>query len=744
MSNFRLLYPSYKNNLIIRLTNSIEIRRVGRIFLDVALSGVSFLIAMMLRLGLSAFEDGQVLLINLLIFLSVCAAVYLLTGLSLRSWRFVSMPDIFVMMRDIVIAVVIFMNLSFLIARLTAVPRSVPLITCFIMITMLGGMRVLYRCLVEGSLPFGFKYMLRAEPVRLLAYGANAETDAFFRALQAESARSYQAVGIIDDDQASRDRCIRGVKVLGGSRDLPRIVENFAKSSIKLETLVMPANGLPRSKLREIVDAAARAGLRAVRLPRAFDLLQKAGEAFAFEPIEVTDLLGREPVALRLDSIDTLIRGKSVVVTGGGGSIGSELCRHLLMRGPAKLVIIDHSEFNLFNIQRELAAADRDNVVHPILASVRDRGRIQAIFAEARADLVFHAAAYKHVPLVESNPVEGILTNVVGTSNVADAAAAVGVGAMIMVSTDKAVKPSSIMGLSKRVAEAYCQAIDLDCAEHGQRTRFLVVRFGNVLGSSGSVVPVFEQQIKNGGPVTVTDPAMTRYFMTIPEAVELVLQGSAYGSDQKAWLGAILVLDMGEPVSVLELAHRMISLAGFVPGKDIAIEFVGIRDGEKLHEELFDDNERLEITDIPGIRLARSQVESLPRMRQLRNRILRSSSSGDAQAMVALLRKFLSEDAHRAFADVAINLRDPEQAVERLRARNNQQDSRDATANGRQLNETNTPQLIRMRNGTAGRAAKYRHQRKLLVKGGAAASVSGVLKSSMITNLKIPPPKHAP
>jgi FlaA1/EpsC-like NDP-sugar epimerase len=234
------------------------------------------------------------------------------------------------------------------------------------------------------------------------------------------------------------------------------------------------------------------------------------------------------------------------------------------------------------------------------------------------------------------------------TFNVTDAAAAVGAAAMIMVSTDKAVKPSSTMGLSKRIAEPYCQAIDLDGAERGQRTRFLLVRFGNVLGSSRWVVPIFDEQIKKGGPVTVADPAMSRYFMTIPEAVELVLQGSAFGFERKAWLGAILVLDMGEPVPIVELARRMISLAGFVPEKDIAIEFVGIRDGEKLHEELFDDDERLEPTDIPGIRRARSHVESLPHMRHLRDRILLSDLSCDAQVIIAMLHEVLSKGSHEA------------------------------------------------------------------------------------------------
>jgi FlaA1/EpsC-like NDP-sugar epimerase len=610
---------------------------------------------MTLRLGSPDLTDTKIVA-DIAVFLAVSAAVFLATGLSLRSWRFASAPDIFVISRDALIVVATFMALSFTFTRLTTVPRSVPLITYFIMVTALGGMRVLYRCFEEGNLPFGLKGLLHPGAERLLVYGANAETDAFLRSLQSPRMRSYEAVGIIDDDPASRDRSIRGIKVLGGAADLPRIVDSFAEASIKLTSLVLPANALPRQKLREIVDASAAAGLRAVRLPHTCDLLQKANEAFSFEPIEVTDLLGREPVALRLESIDALIRGRSVVVTGGGGSIGSELCRQLLRREPAKLVILDHSEFHLFNIHRELTAGADHSVVQPVLASIRDKERIHAIFAEAQADLVFHAAAYKHVPLVESNPVEGILTNVVGTANVADAAAEVGAKAMIMVSTDKAVKPSSTMGLSKRIAEAYCQAIDLDCAGRSQGTRFMVVRFGNVLGSSGSVVPIFEQQIRKGGPVTVTDPGMTRYFMTIPEAVELLLQGSAFGCDSKAWLGTILVLDMGEPVPIIDLARRMISLAGLVPEKDIPIAFVGMRDGEKLHEQLFDDNEMLETTDVPGIRIARSQVKSLSQMRAIRDRILHLNSSGDAQAALAMLQDVLSENSQQLAARVDAGL----------------------------------------------------------------------------------------
>lgn len=626
---------------------SLGARRFGRILIDVLLSSLSFLIAEFLGEGGAAVLGKGALPADLVLFCCVCAVVYLNTGLHTVSWRFASVADFFVMARDVLIAATTFTALSVLLVGRDA--YSAPIIAVFIMITLMGGMRVLYRSLCEGGVRlWARKDALddagRGRPVNLLVYGATSETDGFLRSLKSTSAQAFKVVGIVDDDPSSRDRRVRGVKVLGAVANLPEILERMPSGMERPKQLVLPASGLPRQKLREIVDMTAASGLRAVRLPTACDLLQKANEAFAFEPVKVTDLLGREPVALQLETIGQLIHGKAVVVTGGGGSIGSELCRRLLKRNPAKLIIIDHSEYNLFQIERELAASDHAGVVQPILASVRDREKIEKIFREASVDLVFHAAAYKHVPLVESNPTEGLLTNMVGASYVADAAAAVGAAAMIMVSTDKAVKPSNTMGMSKRLAEAYCQSMDMHCSQAGRRTRFMVVRFGNVLGSSGSVVPIFEQQIKRGGPVTVTDKEMTRYFMTIPEAVELVLQGAAFGVDYKEWAGAILVLDMGDPVPIVDLARRMISLAGLVPDKDVKIEFTGIRSGEKLHEELFDDNETLETTDVPGIRLARSHVQELARMRELRDSLVALGPAGDAETMNAIIRSVIDGD----------------------------------------------------------------------------------------------------
>ena len=618
-------------------------RRFWRLAIDVFLACTSFALAMVFHLGASGVGSTTANLVSVILFGGICLACFLLTGFSFRSWRFVTIPDIVSIVRDIGIPVAVFLLITRLFTPFDHIPSAVPLIAFFIMIATLGGARVSYRGIVEGA----FSIAKKSPPegsVHILVYGATHETDAFLRALQSGAGPDFHVAGVIDDEPNRRDHKLRGVKVLGTLSQLKNVTERLAKASERPEFLVVPAGGLSSDRLREIVFAAAEAGLRTSRLPSARELLDKAGSAFAFEPVQVSDLLCREPVALDLDSIDAMIRGKSIVVTGGGGSIGSELCRHLLMRSPAKLVIVEHSEYNLFVIQQELAAFDDDGVVRTYLASVRDARQIQEIFTKEQVDLVFHAAAYKHVPLVEMNPLEGVLTNVVGTANVADAAVAVGAAAMILVSTDKAVKPANIMGLSKRVAEIYCQALDRHCMAKGKATRFIVVRFGNVLGSSGSVVPIFEDQIRRGGPVTITHPDMTRYFMTIPEAVELMLQGSAFGLTGLRWRGAILVLDMGLPVSITDLARRMIMLAGLIPDRDVAIKYVGLRPGEKLHEELFDDGELIEETGVCGIRLARSRALEFAQVYALREALLELTINDSAATIKELLKSFSSPE----------------------------------------------------------------------------------------------------
>src|SRR5262249_24182146 len=319
--------------------------------------------------------------------------------------------------------------------------------------------------------------------------------------------------------------------------------------------------------------------------------------------VAIEDLLGRPQAVLDRESMRRLIEGRRVLVTGAGGTIGAELVRQVAALGPPRLTLFDSSESQLYSIDREILEAHPDLPREALIGDVRDAARVDEAIATARPELVFHAAALKHVPIVEAHPIEGVLTNTIGTRNVAEACRANRVGAMVLISTDKAVNPGNVMGATKRVAEMICQALDLAEAAHPSGTRYVTVRFGNVLGSTGSVVPLFQHQLTRGGPLTVTHPEITRFFMTVREAVELVLQAAALAQEEEA-RGRIFVLDMGEPVRIVDLARQMIRLAGLKPDQDVRIEFIGLRPGEKLHEELFYGDEALAPTRIPSIRLA--------------------------------------------------------------------------------------------------------------------------------------------
>jgi O-antigen biosynthesis protein WbqV len=347
------------------------------------------------------------------------------------------------------------------------------------------------------------------------------------------------------------------------------------------------------------------------RLPRLTDFERNLDNPErALEPIALEDLLGRSQAVLDRDGMARLIRGRRILVTGAGGTIGSELARQIAALSPGRLILLDNGEFALYGIEMELRERFPELRPIPLLRDVRDRAQIDEVVAGEKPEIVFHAAALKHLPMVEANPIEGVLTNVVGSRNVAEAARAYGSSLVVMISTDKAVNPASVMGATKRLAESFCQALDLYEARrraplsHG--TRYVTVRFGNVLGSTGSVVPLFQRQLAAGGPLTVTNPEVTRFFMTVREAVELVLQASALSPEEQGAdaRGKIFVLDMGEPVKIVDLAHQMIRLAGLRPGRDVGIEFIGLRPGEKLHEELFHPAEPLIPTGNPAIRLA--------------------------------------------------------------------------------------------------------------------------------------------
>ncbi len=449
-----------------------------------------------------------------------------------------------------------------------------------------------------------------------------------------EGAQSpIKPVGILEFNRHQIGRVVRGVLILGSPSELDRIVAGLAAKGQRPEEVVLTSR-MREEHMLEVIERSVALKLKVSKLPSPGETSELIGKGLSpTEPITLQAIGGREPFVFDRAPIVSLVSGKRILVTGAGGSIGSQLVELIAGFGPAQLCLIDNCEFNLWKIEQLLLAQYPGVVCHPRLTDIRDANRLDQVFAEMRPELVFHAAALKHVPMVELNPAEGVLTNIVGTRNVADASLKAAVEAMVQVSTDKAVMPSSMMGATKRVAEIYCQSLDL--AQSGPR--FMTVRFGNVLGSSGSVVPIFERQIKAGGPVTVTHPLMERYFMTILEACELILHSAAHGARDSNARGVINVLDMGDPVKIVDVARRMILLRGLLPEEDIKIEFTGVRPGEKLIENLFNDGETRMESTVVGVHTALSESVPLERIKTVIERLAELAAAGDGPAIRAAL-----------------------------------------------------------------------------------------------------------
>ncbi len=453
---------------------------------------------------------------------------------------------------------------------------------------------------------------------------------------------NYEAVGIIDDKGKRVGRKMHGIPVMGGLEEIPDIVEALAKKRKRPQRLIITKRDrLDGAKVRSLLDTATALGLTLAQLPELTDFKSGLAERIEPRPVAVEDLLGRPQTVLDRGAMKALINGRRVLITGAGGSIGAELVRQISDFGPSHIVALDSSEHALYSVDLELSERHPALPRSAILADVRDRQSVDAAFASEAPDLVFHAAALKHVPIVEHQPAEGVLTNVLGTLNVADACRKADVAAMVLISTDKAVNPTSAMGATKRLAESYCQALDL--AQTGSKTRFVTVRFGNVLGSTGSVVPLFQRQLARGGPLTVTSPEVSRYFMTIKEAVELVLQSSALGVRENDSNGKIFVLDMGEPVRILDLARQMIRLAGLKPDEDVKIAITGLRPGEKLHEELLHASEDLVETECAGILLAAPRTADHQLLARGIEELVDAVQSGDRDKPLAILHRLVPE-----------------------------------------------------------------------------------------------------
>jgi O-antigen biosynthesis protein WbqV len=583
---------------------------------DVAMAALSFVAALYLRLGEPAYDWlAGPLFYPWLLFVAVCAGAFWFTGLYRGIWRYASLNDMFAIARAVTYALLLFLPLTFMLTRLEGVPRSMLVINWFVLVALLSGPRLLYRVLKDQ----GFHHLLErgdASRVPVLLVGAGDAAEVFIREMARDPAAPYEVLGLVDDKGTRVGRQMRGVRVLGHLDDLDKVVESVARRNRSPQRLVL-TRSLRREAMERLLEIADARGMTIARLPRLADLKSGEGERIEVRPVAVEDLLGRTQTKLDRGAMRRLIAGRRVLVSGAGGTIGSELVRQVAGHEPGELILLDYSEHLLYAADLDLSERHPALSHQAVLADVRDPAALDAVLAEHRPELVFHAAALKHVPMVELNPIEGVLTNVIGTRNMADACRRAEVAGMVLVSTDKAVNPTSVMGASKRLAECYCQALDIAERDRAQRdggpaTRFVTVRFGNVLGSAGSVVPLFQRQLAAGGPLTVTDPRMTRYFMTVHEAVELVLQASALGLEAAIdATGRIYVLDMGKPVEIIDLAKQMIRLAGLRPDKDVEIVFIGRRPGEKLVEELFHDGEPTAMTGHPGLLLATPRALNL-------------------------------------------------------------------------------------------------------------------------------------
>jgi FlaA1/EpsC-like NDP-sugar epimerase len=531
------------------------------------------------------------------IVLGIKLSIFVLFGFYNRWWRYVSTRDMWGAARGVVVAsLLVDLTLyAFPPDRTSRLPRGIAVIDMLLLLAFVAGSRLLARSLIERPGPGGFM----AHGREVVIVGAGDAGQVILRELQRSPQLGYTPIGLLDDDPRKKNLRVHGVRVLGTTADLRRVLRDGEPDEV---LIAMPsASGELRQR---IVDIAQEEGVPVTTLPGLNELISgDVNLAGQLRPVQVEDVLGREPVEVDLDKVAGYLARKTVLVTGAGGSIGAELCRQIARVGAGRIILVDNSEPALFDIERELVDERGFSAALPVLADVGNRTKLRQVFEKFRPDVVFHAAAYKHVPLLEANPLEAVRNNVMTTKTLADVAVEFETKRFVLVSTDKAAQPKNLLGQSKAIGEWIVQAYGL---REDIATRFVAVRFGNVLGSSGSVIPIFRRQIERGGPVTVTHKEMTRYFMTIPEAVSLIVQAGAIGGR-----GNVYVLDMGEPVSIYELAENMIRLSGKVPERDVAIRITGVRPGEKLHEVLWNDDESGEPTEHPKI-LAASQASIDP------------------------------------------------------------------------------------------------------------------------------------
>jgi FlaA1/EpsC-like NDP-sugar epimerase len=618
---------------------------------DLLVTAAAVLASFFIRFEAGLAEHWRPLAVLLPPFLIYSGFVYVFVGLYKAKWRFTSLPDLYNIVRAATVLAVTLLVLDYVLLAPNLYGffffgKITIILYWLLQIAFLSGPRIAYRY---------FRYtrtLHRAkvsESAPILALGRAADADVLLRAIESGAVTKIRPVGILSPSPADRGQAIRGVPVLGDVDDIERIVADLGNRGTRVTRLVFTPSAFdPEARPETILMRARRLGLATSRLPS----LDDGGEALRLAPVHVEDLLLRPGVKIDYRRLEAFVRNKSIIVTGGGGSIGAEICDRIVTFGAARVLVVENSEPALHAVLEMLAAKQASAQVDGRLADIRDRARVFRLVADFRPDIVFHAAALKHVPLLERDWGEGVKTNVFGTVNVADAAAAAGATAMVMISTDKAIEPISVLGASKRFAEMYCQALDTDLARRGggrqAAMRLIAVRFGNVLASNGSVVPKFKAQIEAGGPVTVTHPDMVRYFMTIREACDLVVTAASHAVGRAPPGVAVYVLNMGQPVKIIELAERMIRLSGLEPGRDIDITFIGIRPGERLHEILFAREEPTAPIGIDGIVAAKPVSPSLEAMRGWLAALEQGLAREDRSVIYKVLRDAVPDFGGRA------------------------------------------------------------------------------------------------
>jgi FlaA1/EpsC-like NDP-sugar epimerase len=554
--------------------------------------------------------------------LLIQGSVYWGLGLYRGVWRFASLPDLVRILKAAVAGTALAVLALFIVNRSLLIPRSVPVLFLGLQLLFLAGPRLVYRWIKDHRLS------LRSGQ-RVLIAGAGRAGEMLARDMLRDPSRAFCPVGFVDDKLRRQGAEVHGVPILGPTESIPELVRERA-----IDLILLAAPNAGAKEMQRLVALCEASGRPFRTVPPLGTLMAGQVSISQLRPVSIEDLLGRDPITLDWDGIRAGLAGRDILVTGAGGSIGSELVRQIAALGPGRLILVDNGELNLYRIEMELAEEYPGLSFSRHLLDVTDAPALDALFRAERPAICFHAAAYKHVPLLEDQIRAAVRNNVAGTRNVARAADAWGCERFVLISTDKAVHPANVMGATKRVAEALCQSLD-----RRSKTRYITVRFGNVLGSAGSVVPLFRRQIERGGPVTVTHPDIERYFMTIPEACQLIMQAAAIGEG-----GEIFVLDMGEPVKIRYLAEQMIRLSGREPGREIQVRYIGLRPGEKLYEELFYDSEDLTATRHPKIRVARGADALAERLSAERlDALCRAVEAQDEPAMVAALQDLLPE-----------------------------------------------------------------------------------------------------